>query len=71
MLIQRQSPFSGRINVRDIDITSEQLARWAAGELIQDVMPKLPPDDREFIMTGITPEEWGETFIKPLREDVS
>ena len=30
--------------------------------LIQDVFPELTNDEREFIMTGITPEEW-EKFI--------
>jgi len=30
------------------------------GELIQDVFPHLTPDEREFIQTGITPEDWNE-----------
>jgi len=25
-------------------------------------MPTLSADDREFLMTGATPEEWGEIF---------
>ncbi len=37
-------------------------ARWKAGALIQDAFPTLSADDREFIMTGITPEEWAEIF---------
>ena len=29
---------------------------------IQDAMPNLTPDEREFIKTGITPKEWDEMF---------
>jgi hypothetical protein len=36
----------------------EQLAKWQNGELIQNVMPHLNADDREYVMTGITPAEW-------------
>jgi|TARA_R110002020_G_C16209985_1_gene766920 hypothetical protein len=46
-----------------LDVTGEQIERWVAGELVQDVMPNLTPEEREFIMTGITPEEWDESFL--------
>ncbi len=47
----------------ELDITPEQLARYEQGnELIQNVFPNLSPEHREFIMTGITPEEWNVTF---------
>ncbi|WP_396189902.1 hypothetical protein [Flavobacterium sp.] len=29
---------------------------------MQDAFPHLSADDREFIMTGITAEEWNELF---------
>lgn len=63
MLITRRSPFSQVENTIDLDITPEQLARYENGEeLIQNVFPNLSPEHREFIMTGITPEEWNATF---------
>lgn len=62
MKITRTSPFSGQTNTRDIPVTEEQLERWRAGTLIQDAMPNISPGDREFIKTGITPEEWEEAF---------
>lgn len=46
----------------DLDVTEEQLIRWKGGQLIQNVFPHLSPDEREFLMTGITPQEWEETF---------
>jgi hypothetical protein len=62
MLITRKSPLSGEVNTRDIDVTEVALAAWQAGIVIQRAMPELSADDREFIMTGITPEEWARTF---------
>lgn len=63
MLVTRLSPFSHTRNTIDLDITAEQLARYENGEeLIQNVFPNLSPEHREFIMTGITPEEWDATF---------
>ena len=62
MLIEKESPFSGNKNVMDIDVTEEQIASWRGGQLIQNAMPNLSADEREFIKTGITPEEWENTF---------
>jgi hypothetical protein len=38
------------------------LIAWRAGALIQDSFPTLTEDQREFIKTGITPQEWGAIF---------
>ena len=58
MKITRTSRISAETNVMDIDITQEQLALWEGGMKIQDAMPSIGSDEREFIMTGITPQEW-------------
>lgn len=60
MKVTRKSPLTHEINSMDLDITAEQVIRWDRGELIQDVFPHLTPDEREFIQTGITPEDWNE-----------
>jgi len=66
MEIIRQSQLSGAISVMEIDITEEQLARVenrrANQELIQNIVPHLPKEEREFLITGITPEEWELAF---------
>jgi len=62
MIITRTSPFSGKENTRDIDVSEAAMERYSYGMLIQDAMPNVSADDREFIMTGITPEEWDNTF---------
>jgi hypothetical protein len=33
---------------------------WMNDTLMQDAFPMLSEDEREFIMTGITPEEWNQ-----------
>ena len=49
------------------DIPSEKFGKrmeaWANGNgLIQDVFPELSADEREYILTGISPEEWDSMF---------
>jgi len=62
MLITRKSLISGNINSMSLPITEEQYNAWEQGTLVQVAMPHLSPDEREFVMSGITPEEWAETF---------
>ncbi len=58
MLISRTSILSGKNSEMELDITNEQLELWHKGMLIQSAMPNLSPDEREFLISGITPEEW-------------
>ena len=62
MKISRRSPISGNFNSMELPITQEQLDAWRNGMLAQNAFPHLTADQREFIMTGITPKEWEETF---------
>lgn len=62
MLIEKKSILTGVVRTKEIDVTEEQLKAWQEGGLIQNVMPSLSPSDREFLMTGITDEEWDEEF---------
>jgi len=61
-IITRKSMISGELNSMELDVTQDQLNLWQGGELIQDVFPHLNADEREFIKTGITPQEWSDTF---------
>ena len=62
MKITRTSKLTGTERTREIDLTPEQLAAWEEGELIQDAAPHLSDAGREFVMTGITAEEWTAVF---------
>jgi hypothetical protein len=65
-IITRRSPFTGRIHRMEIPISPQEFAKretlWQTGMLIQDAFPMLDADQREFIKTGITPEEWDAAF---------
>jgi hypothetical protein len=56
--ITRVSPFTGRKVTLQLPITEEQYTAWEGGVLLQDAFPHLSADDREFIKTGITPDEF-------------
>lgn len=62
MEVTRKSLLTGKIKTLDLDVTEQQLSEWRDGALVQDVFQHLSVDDREFIMTGITPEEWLAVF---------
>jgi|TARA_R110000787_G_scaffold268494_1_gene375038 hypothetical protein len=60
MIITKTSLFTNTTSTMDIDVTQEQLDTWKDGMLIQDAMPNLTAEHREFIMTGTTPEDWSK-----------
>jgi len=62
MLITKKSKFTGVEHTLDLPVTEEQISAWKNGALIQNVMPHLGEDQREFLMTGVTPDEW-EAFM--------
>lgn len=51
---------TGIVHTLDLSVTQEQLNLRQDGALIQDVMPNLSAEEREFIITGITPKEWDD-----------
>lgn len=62
MKITKKSMFTGKIHTLDIPVTQKQLDAWKNGMLIQKAMPNLTPSQREFLMTGVTEEEWNSEF---------
>ena len=58
MKVPKVSLLTGVTHMRDIDVTQEQLERHANGELIQEVCPDLSAEDREYLISGITQNEW-------------
>lgn len=56
---------SGRCTVSDIiyevSIPLSQYNKWHQGYgTIQDIMPDFTDDQREFLISGLTPAEWNE-----------
>jgi len=50
-----KKPYSVTVNI-------DEYTCWADGEAIQYAMPNVSADDREFLISGISPEGWKETF---------
>ena len=62
--VTRQSAITRKINTMELPITQEHLDIYeTVGDiLIQDAFPNLNEEQREFILSGITPQEWNDTF---------
>lgn len=56
------SMFTGKRNVMELPLTQEEFQTGCnlrqQGELIQHAFPTLTPDQREFLLSGSTPQEW-------------
>jgi hypothetical protein len=50
-----------------VKVPAEGLYRYRRGALIQDAFPEMPKEDREFLVSGFTPEAWAQMF--PLGSD--
>ena len=62
MEITRTSVLSRTTRTFDLNVTVEQLRAWSMGLYAQQAFPQLTPDEREFIISGVTPEEWNAHF---------
>jgi hypothetical protein len=61
--VSRRSPITGTISTMLLDITVSQLTLWEGGEgYIQNVMPNLNTNEREFLISGCTEEDWINLF---------
>jgi hypothetical protein len=67
--ITKTSPFTDKLHTMEFSIYEQdefelRLLSWRRGDkLIQEAFPELSDDDREFIKTGITPEEWNKYMV--------
>jgi hypothetical protein len=62
MKVTKRSTLTGITHTLDLDITPAQVLAWTQGKLIQDAFPNLSADDREFLLSGSTREEWEQAF---------
>ena len=65
MKVTRKSTITGVVHTLDLPITEEQMQAFLTGTLLQDAFPNLSAADREFILTGVTAEEWNAFVIGP------
>ena len=43
-------------------VNRDEYIKWERGELIQRAMPNLSAEKREFLISGISPKGWKQTF---------
>ena len=64
--LTRSNELDGKENSMTFDMSCFEFrlafAEWRTGSMIQNAFPNLNVDEREFIMTGITPELWDSVF---------
>jgi hypothetical protein len=61
IVLERKSMLTGKVNVMSLETTQDKLDLFYGTKnrpLIQDLFPDLSTDEREFIQTGATAEEW-------------
>ena len=65
MLIKRKSAKTGKVRWRSLPITWQEVMAFNIGNCknANEVWAHLPADDREFIVSGITPDELDNTVI--------
>lgn len=63
MLIKKKSIFGKQVEL-DLPVTPQQIKDWEDGQLIQNVMPHLSADQREFLISGIMPGDWDKLMRK-------
>lgn len=58
--VHKLSKITGKLNSMDIPgVTQYDVDMFVTdSRTVQEVFPNLSPDEREFIKSGITPEEW-------------
>ena len=63
VIVRKVSPLTGEMNEMAFPYSmiefEDRLTRWKEG-LIQDVFVELDAGQREFLMTGHTPEDWAK-----------
>lgn len=60
--VEQVSPFNGKPSTMRMMLDLGDVEDWEHGTLIQTAMPYLTADQREFLISGITPEEWEKAF---------
>jgi hypothetical protein len=66
MKLMRTSPKTGKVNTMELpdSVTAERLSAYEQSQVqgnapfIQHAFPELNVDQREFVKTGLTPEDW-------------
>lgn len=68
MQLTKKSIFTGKVHTMDLpNVEPSEYAKWTEmvkdeRPFVQDYFKNATADEREFILTGCTPQEWDEMF---------
>lgn len=65
MKVTRRSMFSGQEHTLELNTSAAEIRAYENGAWLQTAFPNLSAPEREFVKTGITPEEWLAEFGQP------
>lgn len=68
IVIVRKSPIDGEyraLYIRPGRVTREQFIAWRGGAFVQNAFTGLTDEEREFILSGMTPAQWNELTKEP------
>ena len=64
-MVHKVSMLTGKESSMVLPLRQGQIEHWLEScMLVQDAFPQLSGDAREFLISGITPEEWKAAFPK-------
>jgi hypothetical protein len=62
-------PYFGETEIHSVKVTAAALNKYRQGSTIQAAFPDLSVDDREFLMSGMSPKKWNDTFAMEDDDD--
>ena len=65
MQVTRRSPVTGQTNTLEVNVTEQQMQEFQSEgrqRLVQEIFCDASAEEREFILTGYTPEDWAMIF---------
>lgn len=73
MKFSNVSIITNKLHTIDLNIDENEfnncMKKWENGYLIQHAFPMLTPEEREFILNGITPDEWDYFIVDDEYEE--
>ena len=62
MFVEMKSILSDAVRSKEIDVSLEQVRAWLTGDLIQDAMPNISPEERDFFKGIFWDEAYPDDF---------
>jgi len=70
MIVKKTSILTGKNHTMDLDVTQEQLNEFENGGDVNQIFANLDQNQRDFISTGVTPEEKNDQLGTPRYKEL-